>query len=191
VRPETQQKIVKALYRAWSDLGIAVRNRPFSHSEGMQLIRSAIATRKLTPEFLLLLGSAVMPAAVERAAIRPEELENRLAELATEEKFENWLLSLPEPTHGSLRFVLRTIDTALPLLRKTMSGFSRLPHSRGVKQTELTGRESEICTEIKRLLREKVPLAEIFKRLATYGKSAKTIERLYYDKCKDDESIEK
>lgn len=190
MRPETQQKIVTAIYRAWSELGQAVRGRGFSHSEGMQLLVLAIRANALTPEFLLLTAGAVIPEAASRAKIDPQKFEEQLTALDSEQKLEKFLSDAPEPSAQQLGFILRTIDTALPQLRKLFKGseiLNRLSSARGVKETDLTGHKDEICREIKRLRGLGVTLANIFERIAPrYDRAPKTIERIYYDECEHD-----
>jgi hypothetical protein len=188
--PDPQRQIVTAVYRAWSDLGLAVRGRAFSHSEGIKLVRSAIKAKILTPEFLLLIGSAVIPDGVARATISPDKIDEWLIAVENEEKFEKFVLDCAQPSHQEVKSILRIIDTTIPQLRKLFKNskvLNMLSPARGVKHTDLTDHKAEICAEIKRLRNLGMKLTDIFERIApSYDKSVKTIERLYYDECEHD-----
>jgi hypothetical protein len=187
---ETQERILKLVYRAWVQVGEAMGREEYTHAEGMQLIRASIREGVITPQFLVGVTASVIPEAAKEASLLPEKLDEELARIETEEKLESLLTSLPEPNPETLELCLNAAKDVLPNLRQLFLQFAQgLPHHhRGGRKKELPDPETrcQVREEIKRLRKPGVKLEDLYERLARhYNVSATTIKRIRFEE--DDE----
>ena len=107
-----------------------------------------------------------------------------LEHIDTEEKFESYLLSLPEPSPEQREFVMKSIRTALPQYGKLLAAkAAQFPHSPGGHPKSFSARKDrEIREEIKQARGPNRKLKDIYKQLAKkYDVSETTIKRIWLD----------
>jgi hypothetical protein len=183
---ETEQKIVNAVYRAWADLAKLLARKSLTHREGVQLFREWYGANGIPLTLAKLTGSAVVPPDAWQfvSQITPEQLEEALEIVGTEETFEAFLRSLPEPSPEVRELILGAINMLLPQLRNlVMENAGQLPYNRGGHPKSFTVEEAhKIREEIKRRRGPTVKLADIFEALAElHGVSETTIKRVWLD----------
>lgn len=181
--PDTQQRILKVLYRVVADVRRALGCDGYDYEQLMQSVCAGVREH----------GTAVSPLALEWAkrvipggrdtSLQPERLDEYLARMDTREKLEAWLLSLPEPDPHWLDLTLQAVRGELPKLRQVLLPFAkRLPHPPGGRRKKLPdpAKRRAIREEIGHLLANKVSLRDAQERLANReGVSVRTIQRIW------------
>lgn len=183
----TVKKITARVYRTWEDLAKPLGREHFTHSEGIQLFRKYFGPNGIPVAAMLMTRVAsVLPSDLRNAAslANPAQLDELMARMDTEEKFEAWLLSEPEPSPEQREAILNFVDSLLPSVGKLLMAQSKqFPHKRGGRRKEFSAEEaSAIRKEIKRRRGPEVKLDDIFTDLArSHDVSKTTIKRVWLD----------
>ena len=183
----TQEKIVKHVYRAWSDLAKPLGRESLTHSEGIQLFRTFFGPGGVPVGTIFATNMAtVIPMQAQQAlsGLNPAQFDELLARLDTEEKFEAWLLSLPEPSPETREWILQVIDAVVPGLRELLTAKGKQFHyDRGGHPKKFTAEEErQIRKEINRRRGPEVSLETIFAALAkSRDVDESTIKRAWLD----------
>jgi hypothetical protein len=102
LRSSTQQKIVKVINRAWSDLAPTLGRDRLTYSEGFQLFLQYFGPGKIPISFLSHVGANGLP---PTAPTTGQDFD--LSLIDTQEKFEAFLLSQPEPSSQQLEVLVK------------------------------------------------------------------------------------
>jgi hypothetical protein len=187
--PTTQKKITDAVYRVWADFAPILRREGLTHTEGIQLLRQSA----LPISFILQtdIGKALFP----EGSPTPEALDERLAAVDTEEKFEAVLIQAPEPTLEGLQKTLTFINSLVPGVRKLLTeSVKQLPHDRGGRPREIasTQEQQQVREEIKGLRGPGTKLDDIFAKVGRrHGVSASKIKQVWNEHSESDSEDQK
>jgi hypothetical protein len=179
--PSTQQKIVKAVYRLWNDVGRALGRETLTHSEGIQIFNQYFGEGGIPiPWLLQTIATDLLPPHAPDATANFRE---QLALVDTEEKLEEFLLNRPEPSSEQLDEALKWINNLLPGLRKLLQSRTKaIPHSRGGAPKKLSSTQDQetIREEIKGLRGPGTKLTDIYSQIARrHGVSASKIKQIW------------
>jgi hypothetical protein len=191
--PETQQQIVKSIYRASADVGRLLGRDDFTYARAIRLAR-----RVFRPDGRFPVAKLVQVRAVDRAlppgAITPEIVKGfsgTLLALDTGEKLEASLLQSPEPTPKQLKQLLSMCDEALPRFAETLIAQLKLfPHRRGGRPRDDFSVETrrEIKAEVSALRGPNSKLADLFKQVAAGHEdmTASQVKTIWYSEDIED-----
>lgn len=184
--PDTQRRIARAIYRLCNDLAGSIGRDSLTYAELIRL--NTEHYDKIPWSFVLELAAGLFPSSVVTDSASEKQYLDFSLMLNTEEKFEAFLLSAPEPSPEALEKTLKAIDSALPHLRDLLIAQAKeLPHARGgaPKKLGTAEEQNKIREEIKALRGPGTKLSDIYTRIAQrYGVSASKIKQIWLDRPK-------
>lgn len=176
--PNTQRRITAAVYKVWADLAPLLGRESLTHSEGIRLFgQSGLPVS-------LILQSAVWKAVSPEVVVTPKFVQQQLTSIGTEEKFEAFLLQLPEPTYETLQKVLTFIKAIVPGVRERLTeNAKQLPHDPGGRPKKITSTEErqKVREEVIKLREPGKKLNDIFSVVARrHNVSPSKIKKVWY-----------
>jgi hypothetical protein len=179
----TQEKIRKALDRLCNDLAHVLGRNSLSYSEFIQLVREYYGPGKMPWSFAQSITASIFPGDINASDIPSMDF------LIDQEKLEAALASSPEPAPEALEKLLKMLDDALPLLRKSLLKQTKaLPHGRGGAPRKLASAadQAKVIEEIKSLRGPGIKLEDVLKRVAQrHGVSASKIKQMWLSAKKE------
>ena len=173
---ETQQEVLKHLYRLIEDTGSK------SYEEVIRSVRVAMRNRVFAGVVRNLAGMT-MPGAEQ-----PEKFDEYLSRIETEEKFKSLLRGLDEPKPVERRLIMVALKRGIPLLRAFLIRTGKkLPPARGGPREKLSDpvKVSAIVDEIWDSLKEGETLRSVQERIGRRERvSLKTVQRRYREEMK-------
>lgn len=186
--PKTQQKILKALHRVYTDLDLWLKKLGVLEAEVVRIYVSIVRENGFGAQLVSGLTTKVFPPATN-VSVNPKTIVKELRE-ARSGKYAAWLLTQPEPAPAELAELLKYMKDALPNLRQHFltRGKAGPRPRRGPKPRNLTDPviRERIRAKIASLRGPGTKLDDIFGRLENEypGVKSSTFKRIWQEGLK-------
>jgi hypothetical protein len=182
LKEATQKRILKALNQMRADLSVWLHEQGLSEATVFSIYSEAMRENGLFSRLLLNRASNVISLNVQ-ANVQAAQVEQAIPRIQSGD-FAALLQDQAEPTSEELNQILSAIRSALPSLRKQLSGTAKVgPRQKsGGRPKELAdpGEREKVREAIRNLRRPGVRLEDLFQRMGKrHGVSSRTIKRIW------------
>ena len=163
------------------DLAEWMKSNGASEDQVVQIFESLIGENGIGAQIFIDGAQRLVPLKTE-SPIPAQAVGRELAKFRSGE-YNDWLLTLPEPSPDDLDRVLKAINAALPNLRQHLLGFAKPGprHRRGGRRRGIPPeKRPEVCQSIRNLIAPGTKMQDVYKKVGRkYGVSDSSIKRIW------------